>query len=220
MFIHDEGAIWQVSIWEQSLLKNHHPDKFRKKKISRLCVWGQRQKEVLTSYAAELDKVLTVTGTPRFDICSPKYSWLTSKEELKQISRPYILACSRFQMAAHAEGQGDPFHRRIKVQSWPDGFDLKKITDVIFSDWHRAVHDFADFVVLIKEMAHSYPDRTIVVRPHPSENQTFYEQAFSSFDNVIVTRQGSVLDWIDRQIWWSTAIVRPGSKRCWPNGRC
>jgi hypothetical protein len=35
-----------------------------------------------------------------------------------------------------------------------------------------------------------------VLRPHPSENLTFYKQAFASFKNVAVTRDENVLPWI------------------------
>jgi hypothetical protein len=58
------------------------------------------------------------------------------------------------------------------------------------------VHDFADFVVLTKELAVNFPHRTVLLRPHPSENLTFYQQAFASFKNVVVNRDDNVLPWI------------------------
>lgn len=198
MFIHDEGAMHQVDAWTQNILKNHHVDDIRKRNISRVCVWGQRQKEVLSDYASELTDVIRVTGSPRFDLCLPRYAWLSKSDgdgaHVKY--RPYILACSRFVNAAHAEGQGDPFQRRMNPAIWPDNFGLQNIADIVFSQWQRAVHDFADFVVLTKEIAVKCPDHTIVLRPHPSESVAFYRQAFTYFKNVVVTNEGSVLNWI------------------------
>jgi surface carbohydrate biosynthesis protein len=198
MFIHDEGAMHQVNAWTQNILKNHHVDDIRKRNISRVCVWGQRQKKVLSSYASELADTIRVTGSPRFDLCLPSYAWLTQREsdDARAKYSPYILACSRFVNAAHAEGQGDPFQRRMNPGIWPDNFDLKSIADIVFSQWQRAVHDFADFVMLIKELAVRYPKHTIVLRPHPSESLDFYRLAFGYFKNVAVTNQGSVLNWI------------------------
>jgi len=198
MFLHDEGAMHQVDAWTENVLKNHHVDDIRRRKISRVCVWGERQKEVLSSYAPELNEIIRVTGTPRFDLCSSKYAWLTESapEEAKSKYKPYILACSRFVNAAHADGQGDPFQRRMNPAIWPDNFDLKSIANIVFSQWQRAVHDFADFVVLIKEIALRHPDHTVVFRPHPSESLDFYRLAFKYFKNVAVTNEGSVIKWI------------------------
>jgi len=198
MFIHDEGAMHQVDAWTQNVLKNHHVDDIRRRRISRVCVWGDRQKEVLSSYAPELSGIIRVTGSPRFDLCSPKYAWLTESHTKATQSKykPYILACSRFVNAAHADGQGDPFERRMNPAIWPDNFGLKSIADIVFSQWQRAVHDFADFVVLIKEIAIRHPHHTIVLRPHPSESLEFYRLAFTYFKNVVVTNEGSVLKWI------------------------
>jgi hypothetical protein len=98
--------------------------------------------------------------------------------------------------AAHAEGQEVPFLRRMYSTGWPDSFDAKAIADVVFTQWQQAVHDFADLVVLVKETALAYPQYTIVLRPHPSENLIFYQQAFSRFKNVVVRRDKSVLNWI------------------------
>jgi hypothetical protein len=98
--------------------------------------------------------------------------------------------------AAHADGQGDPFQRRMNPAIWPDNFDLESIANIVFSQWQRAVHDFADFVMLIKEIALRHPDHTVVFRPHPSESLDFYRLAFKYFKNVAVTNEGSVLNWI------------------------
>ena len=198
MFLHDEGGIHQVSAWTQNVLKKHRVDDLRTRDISRVCVWGQRQKEVISEFAAELSGVLTVTGSPRFDLCHPKYSWLVDVQDQSDAatSVPYILVCTRFVNAAHAEGQEAPFLRRMYSTGWPDSFDAKAIADVVFTQWQQAMHDFADLVVLIKEVALTYPQYTIVLRPHPSENLTFYRQAFSRFRNVMVRRDKSVLNWI------------------------
>ena len=103
--------------------------------------------------------------------------------------------------AAHAEGQEAPFLRRMYSTGWPDSYDAKAIADVVFTQWQQAVHDFADLVVLLRRLALTYPDYTIVLRPHPSENLTFYRQAFSRLENVMVRRDKSVLNWIRAAAW-------------------
>lgn len=198
MFLHDEGGMHQVKAWPNHVLKTHRIEFLRKRKINRICVWGERQKEVLSSYAAELKDVIAVTGTPKFDLALPDYAWVTAEKSKALTDRygPFILVCTRFATAAHSMGQGDPFRRKMNPALWPDSLDQKALADLWFSKWQQDVHDFADFVVLTKELALNFPSYTIVLRPHPSESLVFYQQAFASFKNVEVTRDDSVLPWI------------------------
>jgi len=198
MFLHDEGGMHQVQAWPSHVLKTHRIEYLRKRKVNRICVWGERQKDVLSSYAKELTDVIAVTGTPKFDLCLPEYSWVTAEksENLRDEFGSFILVCTRFATAAHSAGQGDPFRRKMNPDLWPASLDRKGLVDLWFSKWQRDVHDFADFVVLTKELAHAFPKHTVVLRPHPSENLTFYRQVFASFENVAVTRDESVLPWI------------------------
>jgi surface carbohydrate biosynthesis protein len=198
MFLHDEGGMHQVKAWPNHVLKTHRIEFLRKRAINRVCVWGERQKSVLSSYAEELSDVIAVTGTPKFDLCLPRYAWVTAaqSEAIRSKYGSFILVCTRFATAAHSAGQGDPFRRKMNPALWPQSLDQKSLADLWFSKWQRDVHDFADFVVLTKELALNFPQHTIVLRPHPSENLTFYRQAFASFSNVAVTRDESVLPWI------------------------
>jgi len=198
MLLHDEGGMHQVKEWHNHVLKAHRIEFLRKRNINRVCVWGERQAKVISEYAQELRDVISVTGSPRFDLCLPSYSWVTRDREdaIKQKHGDYILVCTRFATAAHSQGQGDPFRRKMNPALWPRALNYHGLADVWFSKWQRDVHDFADFTVLIKEIAVNFPQYTLVLRPHPSENLTFYEQAFSAFNNVVVTRDESVLPWI------------------------
>jgi surface carbohydrate biosynthesis protein len=198
MFLHDEGGMHQVKAWPSHVLKTHRIEFLRKRDVNRVCVWGERQKKVLSAYAEELCGRIAVTGTPKFDLCLPKYAWVTETESkaLTENYGPFILVCTRFATAAHSAGQGDPFRRKMNPALWPQSLDQQSLADLWFSKWQRDLHDFADFVVLTKELALNFPQSKIVLRPHPSESLAFYQQAFASFKNVAVTRDGSVLPWI------------------------
>lgn len=198
MFLHDEGGMHQVKAWPNHVLKTHRIEFLRKRKVSRVCVWGERQKGVLSSYAEELKDVIAVTGTPKFDLCLPDYAWATETKtnQLRDKYGPFILVCTRFATAAHSAGQGDPFRRKMNPALWPESLDERGLADLWFSKWQRDVHDFADFVVLIKELAFNFPGYTVVLRPHPSESLAFYQSAFAVFKKVVVNKDDSVLSWI------------------------
>src|SRR4029079_2652744 len=149
-------------------------------------------------YATELSDCIVTTGSPRFDLCRPRFHWVTEQKakEKREKYGPYILMCTRFGTANHSQGTDDPFRRKMNPVLWPEDLGQAGIAEVWYAKWHRDVHDFADFVVLIKEMATNNTRHTVVVRPHPSENLSFYQHAFSSFENVKVTKEDSVLPWI------------------------
>jgi surface carbohydrate biosynthesis protein len=198
MFLQDEGGLHQVKAWRSHVLNTHRIDYLRTRKIDRICVWGERQQDVLSSYAEELRDNIVVTGSPRFDLCLPEYAWLTARrsDALREKYGSFILVCTRFRDAVHAAGQGDPFQSKMNPTSWSQSLSHNDLADLWFSKWQRDVHDFADFVVLIKQLAINFSKYTVVLRPHPSESLTFYQQAFSSFKNVVVTRDDSALPWV------------------------
>ena len=171
MFIHDEGGMHQVKAWEHHVLKTHRIEHLRKSRMNRVCVWGERQKALLSSYATELSDCIVTTGSPRFDLCRPRFHWVTEQKakEKREKYGPYILMCTRFGTANHSQGTDDPFRRKMNPVLWPEDLGQAGIAEVWYAKWHRDVHDFADFVVLIKEMATNNTRHTIVVRPHPSE---------------------------------------------------
>jgi surface carbohydrate biosynthesis protein len=195
MLLQDEGGIFHARSWERDVVQKHYVDKVTRRNVSRVCLWGERQAGLLTSRAAELGSISTVTGSPRFDLCAPAFAWMTPGD-LAADARPYILACTRFTAIAHALGPQNPFQRKFNRRVWPDDVRMDDVAEAWFARWRQDVHDFADFVLLVKRIASEFPDFRVVLRPHPSENLDFYRSAFAPVANVAVVRDGSALDWI------------------------
>jgi hypothetical protein len=110
--------------------------------------------------------------------------------ERQSLLGPFILMCTRFGNVVHFKGIDKFFMARRDMgasEKWLNGR---------FEAWRRDAHDLADFVMLAKEVATAYADHQIVLRPHPSEDPVFYERAFKPYRNILVTRDGSSLDWI------------------------
>jgi hypothetical protein len=88
------------------------------------------------------------------------------------------------------------FEQKLDPERWLADLETSDVADIWFTKWRQDVHDFAEFVILIKELTTTHPDRQIVLRPHLSEDLFFYQQAFSPFKNVTVIREGNVMNWI------------------------
>jgi surface carbohydrate biosynthesis protein len=197
VYHHDEGAIFPERTWATYLLRYHPTELFERTERLRVCVWGEKQRDTLTSHAPGLTDRVSVTGSPRFDLCAPDFAWMQEEIALdERVRAGYILVNTQFHPAMHTEGPENTFRKALASTEWPEGVGHREIVDLWFSRWSRSTHELADFVVLVKELAFRYPDRTIILRPHPSESITFYQTAFSSFGNVKVRRDLSVLQWI------------------------
>ena len=200
MYISDEGAMHQADAWVEQTLQKHCVNLLRTREVGRLCVWGARQMDTIAKHAPELQRVLAVTGSARFDLCLPEYSWVTENhvQELSDEIGPYILVCTRFGAIAHAKGMGAPFQNRLNnnFKNLTTDSERKTAINQWFNKWRQDTLDFAEFITLIKQLAQSCPDYRILLRPHPSESVDFYNSAFSSIKNVAVKREGNVLPWI------------------------
>jgi len=49
---------------------------------------------------------------------------------------------------------------------------------------------------LVAAVSETYPDRRIIVRPHPSENHASWEAVTAGLDNVDVIYEGTVIPWL------------------------
>lgn len=191
MFVQDEGAIFHTKGWTQSLLRKYRAPLMRERRLARICAWGERQKNVLEEHGVASPGSIAVTGSPRFDLCSARYEWIKSEgfAQARARRRPFILMLTRFGSVAHHEGLDWTFRMRNRDESVADA-------DLRLSKWQRDAHDLADYIVLVKEIAQTYRDYDVIVRPHPSEDTAFYNEVFAPYDLVAVTKEGSALDWI------------------------
>ena len=53
-----------------------------------------------------------------------------------------------------------------------------------------------EFLKMIKLLSNSFPDKKLIIRPHPLERMDIYQEEFKSFNNIEVIRKGSVREWI------------------------
>jgi hypothetical protein len=55
---------------------------------------------------------------------------------------------------------------------------------------------FNDFQQLVPALERAFPKHTIIVRPHPTENQDIYRTIATQCERVRVTNEGNVVPWI------------------------
>lgn len=148
--------------------------------------WGERGKELVnegTGYP--LEKII-VSGAPWFDILTQKQylNSLYQKETLiieREYGKDFILYNSRF-------SGSNTFNENVKElidNNYADN-EYYRYSDQLFEFLNNS----------IGEIAKKFPNKKIIIRPHPSEGKEFYVQFFKQYNNIYVDDRFSVHPWI------------------------
>jgi surface carbohydrate biosynthesis protein len=169
--------------------------------VSHLFAWGQDNVDLWRQYPhLPKETSIHITGTPRSDMLRPEILPFYEKEvsELRRAHGNFILVNTNFNHVnafgadmnlfkpANKPGKKQKFGRAARGMSreYAEGF----------RDHKQAV--FENFLRLIPELDKSFPDHTIIVRPHPTENQEVYQSIASQCSHVRVTNAGNVVPWL------------------------
>jgi surface carbohydrate biosynthesis protein len=144
--------------------------------------WGGRLHEAFRDGAVMPADRLHVTGCPRFDYAAPRWRKL-----LDGGSQGYLLVNANFPFV-NPRFAGKPSAERDAMVA--AGWDAAYL-DLFQADLKQV---FANYLVELDRLAAARPDRPILVRPHPFENDEVYRTALAGRSNVVVDGTGNVLE--------------------------
>jgi len=164
---------------------------------TKICLWGNRQKEILASLIPSSRKdALVTTGYPSFDLLQPKFQPFYHNESIsRQHGDDYILINTSFSMFNHEMG----FDYYVKMLSRMDEWKIYGTPEYQKSLRQRCDHQEKTALALIELaqiLSRKYPKRHIIIRPHPGENSTFYSEKVKKHENIFVTKEYSAREWI------------------------
>ncbi len=171
------------------------PDTFRP--LSHLFAWGPDDAEMFSAYPGANGVPVHVTGNPRADLLRPELRdyFADAADELREQHGDFILINTNFSFVnafvpslnlIQAAGTGP------QVSRTGHGMSLEFARGM--AAHQRAIHDH--FRALLAELSAWFPERTIVLRPHPSEDHGAWERATADFANVRVLHSGNVVPWL------------------------
>ncbi|WP_373929905.1 surface carbohydrate biosynthesis protein [Vibrio cyclitrophicus] len=191
--LNEEGAVWpgKEFEWKNILKQCERPSQLSKDDF--LATWGRWQKEFNESYEPT-EATICTTGHPRFDLYSERYRryFLEDTKKINDDFGDFILINTAFSYSNNGEG-GVGFIFKPNVAYDTNNEDHRKYR---FKRWKQQMFSIADIVDLVNKISLVYPDKKIVIRPHPSEDSSYYESIFQNIDNVSVVYKGAVTPWI------------------------
>jgi surface carbohydrate biosynthesis protein len=170
-------------------------------RVSSLFAWGEDNAELWRQYPLlPANAVIDVTGNPRNDLLRPElHAYYNSEvEKIRETYSDFILVNTNFNHVnaftpvqnlfrpVEKAGQIPEFGRAARGMSRNYAEGLRDHKKAIFKDFQR----------MIPALAKAFPDYTIVVRPHPTENPKIYHDIASGCERVKVTNEGNVVPWL------------------------
>jgi surface carbohydrate biosynthesis protein len=199
----------EIVAWDEEALVHPQAETYYKRRVcplgiryvSHLFAWGEDNAALWRQYPElPIGVPIHVTGNPRGDLLRPKMRSLFEgdAEELRKTYGDFILVNTNFNHVnafspdlnlfrpAKKPGEEPKFGRAAKGMSREYAEGLRDHKQAIFENFQQ----------LIPALEKAFPQFTIIVRPHPTENQEIYRTFASQCERVRVTNNGNVVPWI------------------------
>ena len=198
----------QIVVWDEEALVHLPPEMYFSRRLSpqtleytsHLLAWGEDNAALWRQYP-QLSQGTTihVTGNPRADLLRPELRNFC-KGEVEKILKNYgkfVLVNTNFHHV-NAFYPSQNLFRPAKPGQRPEfgkaGRGMTRKFALSLQDHKKAL--YKKFQQLIPELENTFPDYSVVVRPHPSENQEIYQKIASECTRVKVTTSGNVVPWL------------------------
>ena len=199
----------EIVAWDEEALVHLPPETFFSRRISptgikhvsHLFAWGQDNADLWRQYPHLSPRTpIHITGNPRGDMLRPEMRNFYGREvkAIQKTHGEFILINTNVNhvnafyphqnlfMPVKNPGEEPRFGKAARGMSRGFAEGLRVHKQAIFHAFKK----------LIPELAKAFPDLTIVVRPHPTENHEAYQKIAARFKHVQVTNHGNVVPWL------------------------
>lgn len=184
---------------EESGLLDESFDQFAKRRFSeetvsmadKIFAWGEHDQTSLQNiYPKYADKIVA-TGSPRVDFWRRELDgyYKNAADGLDS----YIFIASNFGFPIDENLFWDRMARLRQAGYFDRDPAMEKFMYENTAYQFRLLYEF---VAMIRQLSKSFPDRTILVRPHPVESIDAWHKLLGELPNVIIKREGTISGWI------------------------
>ncbi|MBI2994467.1 MAG: hypothetical protein HYY48_09890 [Gammaproteobacteria bacterium] len=167
--------------------------------LSHLFAWGRDDAQLFSEYPGNHAVPVHVTGNPRVDLLRKELRgyFLPEVRALRDRFGDFILINTNFSFV-------NAFVRKLNLVLRSNGRTKAEVSrtgqgmSLDFAEGLSAHQQaiFDGFSSLLPKLSDWFPDRTIVLRPHPSEDHAVWRNLSSGLRNVHVIHEGNVVPWL------------------------
>lgn len=201
MFKIMHGLGHRIVAWDEEALVRlpdqeyyHHrlsPNTF--KYIEHLFAWGENDAITYKKYSEYKQQNIHIVGNPRIDLLRPEIRDYFQSDVEKIIHQygSYILVNTNF-------GQVNHFIKSVgKREARRDStYDKRNKQQFMSKRFQHKSNLLEHFKQMTKSLAKAFPEVNIIIRPHPSESFSFWQDYSKEIENIHINNTGSVIPWI------------------------
>lgn len=197
-----------VVAWDEEALVHYPPEIYYARRLDKTALeltdqiyaWGEDNRQLFTDYPGYPGTPMKVVGNPRADLLRPELRPFFDDmvKDLKGQYGDFILINTNF-------GTINGYYPEMNVcypkDGAPDGLAMGRGASGFPKSFAVELFKFRVRVLdaikaLVPQIAEAFPDKTIVLRPHPAENRDMWREHLSGHDNVHVVAEGNVVPWL------------------------
>jgi surface carbohydrate biosynthesis protein len=199
----------EIVTWDEEALVHLPPEIYFSRRldsraikyVSHLFAWGEDNARLWQQYPHLPDGTpIHITGNPRSDMLRPELRPFYQKEAEKfQLSYgDFILVNTNFN---HVNAFGPDMNLFKPIKDAGQKAKFGRAARGMTREYAAGLRDhkqavFEDFQRIIPRLEEAFPENTIVVRPHPTENHVVYHKIANQCQRVHVTNEGNVVPWL------------------------
>jgi surface carbohydrate biosynthesis protein len=202
LFARVDGLGHRVVAWDEEALVYMTRDTYLRRKVvpealgraRALFAWGEDNAEAWRDASGYAGQPLFVTGNPRADLLREDLRVYYAPEAAacrKRFGR-FILICSNFGYLQHYLPELSLPHADAAAPVPEDKIGTLDDPAMLAHRWQM----LQAFKYMIPILAERLPERTIIVRPHPSESAAHWQEVAMDRPNVHVVGGGPVVPWL------------------------
>ena len=200
----------EIAVWDEEALVHMQPETYFSRRLSPdaikhvsiLFAWGRENLDLWNQYP-ELPGGLPIhiTGNPRGDMLRPELRdyFKDEVDALRSQHGDFILVNTNFSNV----NAFVPSLNLFLPGKTPGGEQKKYARGAVgmSREFAEGLHDFKqavfeDFRQMIPAIENAFPNHTIIVRPHPTENMDVYHDIAANCSRVKVINEGNVIPWL------------------------
>tara|TARA_B100000575_G_scaffold247806_1_gene213440 strand:+ start:13208 stop:14524 length:1317 start_codon:yes stop_codon:yes gene_type:complete len=160
--------------------------------IDKVFNWGDFDYQNLIKEYPKYKKKFLKSGNPRIDLWRQdfkKYYKLISNINIKD----YIFFSTNFECFSRV-----PLKKVINFHNKAGYFKRGLTKKSLIRDFKESEIIFRGYKKAMINLSLKFIDKIIVIRPHPRDDIQKWKQIFKNYENIIITSEGYLSDWIER----------------------
>jgi surface carbohydrate biosynthesis protein len=156
-----------------------------------LYAWGRDNADHWRALPTYDGRPIVEAGNPRADLLRPELRAIHAPAvaALSAEYGPFVLLNTNFSIVNHFQSGHTSFRRAADA----DAATFQRIWEGVSAHKRALLRHFLD---LIAPLARAIAPARLVIRPHPSEDQSAWQAAASGHANVVVATKGGVVPWL------------------------